>query len=44
MSDRSLTGYDNRDATSGKPDEEVFEYHAPANLGTEARYLALRLV
>ncbi len=28
MSERSLTGYDNRDANSGVPDEEVFEYHA----------------
>jgi hypothetical protein len=28
MSDRSLTGYDNRDVVSGLPDEEVFEYHA----------------
>jgi hypothetical protein len=28
MSNRSLTGYDNRDAHSGKPDEEVFLYHA----------------
>ncbi len=28
MSDRSLTGYDNRDASSGKPDEEVYEYDA----------------
>jgi hypothetical protein len=28
MSSRSLTGYDNRDAFSGKPDEEVFTYHA----------------
>jgi hypothetical protein len=28
MSDRSLTGYDNRDAHSGKPDEEVFLYDA----------------
>jgi DNA-binding beta-propeller fold protein YncE len=26
MSQRSLTGYDNRDARSGAPDEEVFEY------------------
>jgi hypothetical protein len=26
MSQRSLTGYDNRDAISGKPDEEVFLY------------------
>jgi hypothetical protein len=29
MSDRSLTGYDNRDVVSGKPDEEVYLYHAP---------------
>jgi hypothetical protein len=28
MSQRSLTGYDNRDASSGAPDEEVFEYDA----------------
>jgi DNA-binding beta-propeller fold protein YncE len=28
MSDRSLTGYDNRDATSGVPDEEVYLYDA----------------
>jgi hypothetical protein len=28
MSQRSLTGYDNRDAVSGQPDEEVFEYSA----------------
>lgn len=26
MSDRSLTGYDNRDVVSGLPDEEVFSY------------------
>lgn len=26
MSDRSLTGYDNRDAVSGEPDQEVFLY------------------
>ena len=31
MSDRSLTGYDNVDANSHEPDEEVFLYHA----GTE---------
>ncbi|MCW2989066.1 MAG: hypothetical protein JWM24_2004 [Solirubrobacterales bacterium] len=30
MSQRSLTGYDNRDAVSGVPDQEVFLYHAPA--------------
>lgn len=28
MSQRSLTGYDNADATSGKPDEEVYLYDA----------------
>jgi hypothetical protein len=28
MSQRSLTGYDNRDVNSGQPDEEVFEYDA----------------
>jgi hypothetical protein len=28
MSDRQLTGYDNLDANSGKPDEEVFLYDA----------------
>jgi hypothetical protein len=28
MSSRSLTGYDNRDAVSGQPDEEVFLYDA----------------
>lgn len=28
MSDRSLTGYDNIDASSGEPDEEVFLYDA----------------
>lgn len=28
MSQRSLTGYDNRDAVSGQADEEVFEYNA----------------
>ncbi len=31
MSNRSLTGYDNRDANSGKPDEEVYLYRGPAN-------------
>jgi DNA-binding beta-propeller fold protein YncE len=36
MSDRSLTGYDNLDVNSGKPDEEVYLYHAPADPGTEA--------
>ncbi len=28
MSDRSLTGYDNRDVSSGAPDEEVYLYNA----------------
>ncbi len=28
MSSRSLTGYDNRDAVSGRPDEEVYLYDA----------------
>jgi hypothetical protein len=28
MSERSLTGYDNRDAVSGQPDEEVYLYDA----------------
>ena len=28
MSRRSLTGYDNRDANSGEPDDEVYLYHA----------------
>jgi hypothetical protein len=30
MSERSLTGYDNRDANSGKPDMEVYLYDAMA--------------
>jgi hypothetical protein len=30
MSERSLTGYDNHDAVSGEPDEEVFLYDAQA--------------
>jgi hypothetical protein len=28
MSSRSLTGYDNRDAVSGQPDAEIYEYDA----------------
>ncbi len=28
MSERALTGYDNRDAVSGEPDEEVYLYNA----------------
>ena len=31
MSDESLTGYDNRDANSGQPDEEVFLYDEATN-------------
>jgi hypothetical protein len=31
MSDRSLTGYDNRDAVSGRRDEEVFLYDASSH-------------
>ncbi len=33
MSDRSLTGYDNHDAASGAPDEEVYLYDADGNAG-----------
>ena len=33
MSQRSLTGYDNRDTKSGQPDEEVFVYDAHAAAG-----------
>jgi hypothetical protein len=39
MSQRGLTGYDTRDAVSGKPDEEVYLYHAPADLASEAGML-----
>jgi hypothetical protein len=31
MSNASLTGYDNRDAVSGEPDQEVYEYQAVPN-------------
>ena len=31
MSDQNLTGYDNRDAVSGRPDEEVYLYDASSN-------------
>jgi hypothetical protein len=31
MSNRSLTGYDNHDANSGQPDEEVYLYNVEAN-------------
>lgn len=36
MSQRSLIGYDNRDAVSGDPDEEVYLYHAPEDPATES--------
>jgi hypothetical protein len=36
MSQRSLTGYDNRDALSGKPDLEVFLYDAEPGSGARA--------
>jgi DNA-binding beta-propeller fold protein YncE len=31
MSNRALTGYENRDAVTGKPDEEVYLYNAESN-------------
>jgi hypothetical protein len=36
MSDRSLTGYDNRDGVTGRLDEEVYLYDASANDGVGA--------
>jgi NHL repeat-containing protein len=36
MSQRELTGYDTHDAVSGQPDEEVYLYHAPEDLASEA--------
>jgi NHL repeat-containing protein len=36
MSDRDLTGYDTHDAVSGRSDEEVYLYHAPEDLASEA--------
>ncbi len=36
MSDRELTGYNTHDALAGRPDEEVYLYHAPADLANEA--------
>ena len=33
MSEQNLTGYDNRDAGSGEPDEEVYLYDAEAEAG-----------
>jgi hypothetical protein len=36
MSQGDVTGYDNRDAVNGKPDQEVYLYHAPENLAAES--------
>ena len=36
MSDRDLTGYDTRDARTGRPAEEAYLYHAPQNLEKES--------
>jgi hypothetical protein len=36
MSQRELTGYNTHDAVSGQPDEEVYLYHAPKDLASEA--------
>jgi hypothetical protein len=36
MSRRSITGYDNRDAVSGQPDQEVYLYHAPEDLASQS--------
>ncbi len=36
MSDRDLVGYDTADANSGRPDEEVYLYHAPEDLASQA--------
>jgi DNA-binding beta-propeller fold protein YncE len=36
MSQQELTGYATHDAISRKPDEEVYLYHAPENLSSEA--------
>jgi hypothetical protein len=38
MSQRSLTGYDNRDLATGQPDQEVYLYHAQTE-GEEAKLL-----
>jgi DNA-binding beta-propeller fold protein YncE len=32
MSERSLTGYENRDAATGQPDEEVYLYHTTSGV------------
>jgi hypothetical protein len=35
MSQQPLTGYDNRDINSGKPDQEVYLYHVPSAGGDD---------
>ncbi len=39
MSQQELTNYNTHDAVSGQPDEEVYLYHAPEDLATEASTL-----
>jgi hypothetical protein len=39
MSSRPLLGYDNHDAASGRADEEVYLYHAPAAAGEEGNLI-----
>jgi hypothetical protein len=41
MSDRSLTGYDNRDVNSGAADEEVYLYRAPSTVGAPGRLVCV---
>jgi hypothetical protein len=41
MSERSLTGYDNRDASGGELDEEVFLYRAPGVGGSLGRLVCV---
>ncbi len=36
MSQQELTGYNTHDAVNGRPDEEVYLYHAPEDLAGEA--------
>ena len=40
MSNLGLTGYDNDDAVTGGPDEEVYLYHAPVALASETGTLS----
>jgi hypothetical protein len=41
MSERSLTGYDNRDVSSGELDEEVYLYRAPGVGGSSGRLVCV---